>query len=88
MSGWIRCIDQEPQKGQLVLAYGVIWHDPEIAVVKYNHKGWIDEDGNECNQGNSSGHLYFTAFSTANDSDVFDITHWMPLPEPPKEDEG
>lgn len=75
MNEWISVKDRLPSQGKHVLAYSL---DPL-------NKG--------CFRAYWSGDIYYPSWncypigSNASDGLVFDITHWMPLPEPPKEDE-
>lgn len=59
---WVRCEDELPKRGRLVLAYrGPI---AMISAMYTDGCGWRDAD------------LF----------PMQGVTHWMPLPEPPKED--
>ena len=61
-SRWVRCEDELPKRGRLVLAYrGPI---AMISAMYTDGCGWRDAD------------LF----------PMQGVTHWMPLPEPPKED--
>jgi len=69
---WIKIEDQTPEDGQVVLTYFKELNNPiEISVYK-NLVGTDDEIfGHNCFS-NKSGWL------------TDDVTHWMPLPDPPK----
>jgi len=69
---WINIEDQVPEDGQLVLTYFDIL-DNKIEISRYkNLLGTEDEIFGHNMFHNRSGWL------------TDDVTHWMPLPEPPK----
>jgi Protein of unknown function (DUF551) len=77
MSEWISVKDRLPEDGQDIL-YVVRDRGSEPYVMRGSRAyeagtgyWWCDEDGEFDESGNEPG------FST--------VTHWMPLPEPPKE---
>jgi hypothetical protein len=72
MSTW-RPIETAPKDGTRILAYGVLGFDstPSIGTVEYNafYGRW------ECRPNEASEY----------DPEACTVTHWLPLPEPPKE---
>lgn len=70
--GWISMKDKKPMEGQKVIYYFSICG---INIGKYNHIKATEDDPEDydCFMG--------TAGFLCND-----VTHWMPLPEPPKEE--
>jgi len=71
---WISVKDRLPEIGQAVNCYGRAAYESGSSVIPawYIHKWnqWQSCEGDGCGGG---GYL-------------FDVTHWMPLPEPPKEE--
>lgn len=82
MSEWISVDDGIPEVGQAVIALGKPYvNRPEtqiIAVIDYDGQwyeasdsfGWVEIDGD--------------GFTAPGFNDIEGVTHWMPLPEPPK----
>lgn len=69
-SPWIKCSERLPENGQSVIAYQKSDVDFETASLYYVVSGYFN--GQKFNLDDGS-------------SDEYPITHWMPLPEPPKE---
>lgn len=80
MREWISVNDQLPEIGQVVaLTNNDIWmntgtmHDPEGC--NWHGAGYLCEFGNK----------YWTVFGESRSQCLDAVTHWMPLPLPPKE---
>jgi len=73
MSDWIKCSERMPVDGQKVLA-----------VINFNSE-LVSEFVGEMTY---TGSTFRRGFATANlsDNDGVIVTHWMPLPEPPKDE--
>lgn len=78
---WISVKDQLPEFYTFVLIYAKITKTSEpskISIGRYNSLNWEtlcnEEDNNAC----ACGDLYWEIFPD-------EITHWMKLPEPPKD---
>lgn len=73
-TGWISVKDRLPEEGEEVLVFGQYLNDiPKVLGVKSRYKG--DQDWKYTWEG-SDEWVYRED----------DVTHWMPLPEPPKEE--
>lgn len=73
MSDWINVQDKLPENGQIVLCAGHEWNDkkkPFFMVVSMYRNGFTHYEDHR-DDWSSDTSSYFT--------------HWMPLPEPPKE---
>ncbi len=71
---WISVKDRMPEdQGQSILVYGILEHhqDHDIHIARF-FIGVNEEQGN--NQFWEYGWSY----------DISDVTHWMPLPQPPE----
>jgi hypothetical protein len=66
---WIKCIDRLPAPYDLVLVYGEDGVFRAYRDIHNEYPSWV------CSP----------LGSYAGDGMVFGITHWMPLPKPPKE---
>jgi hypothetical protein len=71
---WVACLERLPTEGQTVLVWGL-----KEAELSSNHYGpsiglvtWNNEEFSDC-----ADTCYYGIWYTK-------ITHWMPLPEPPK----
>ncbi len=73
MSEWISVKDRLPRYNETVLIYRPSMAEPILADKYF---GWYGEDDNEWHEG------WLRYGGVKNDL----ITHWQPLPEPPKED--
>ena len=82
VSGWISVKDRLPERQEPVIVYVPPYSDEDeeyvghVAVAYYTQTGsggyWAGTDGN-----------VYGAIGI-----IHEPTHWMPLPEPPKEDDG
>ena len=82
MSEWISVKDRLPEHG----AYVLVWLDGEDApiVADYRPTGWSART-----DGLRVGCMaYCYGGMIENDFNQQEITHWMPLPEPPEADNG
>lgn len=70
---WVKCSDKLPEDGVEVLVYTPITKSITVAYLTYDH------DDNPI--------VYFIIDFDENDQNISlkDITHWMPLPEKPKD---
>ena len=66
---WISVKDRMPKIGERVLVYDTFWRDVYILCLMQN-----------VNDGNIRWYNRDTGWYVGDD-----VTHWMPLPEPPKE---
>lgn len=71
-TGWISVKDRLPEENEEVLVFGNILNAPKLLGVRYRVLG--DQDWKYSWQGD--GYIYKQDY----------VTHWMPLPEPPKEE--
>lgn len=67
---WISVKDRMPKIGERVLVYDTFWRDVYILCLMQN-----------VNDGNIRWYNRDTGWYVGDD-----VTHWMPLPEPPKEE--
>lgn len=74
MSDWIRCSERMPEKLKSVWLFGRI---PSVSLKKFGFEGWLTSDGFVAENNGLSPGLCEKA----------EVTHWQPLPEPPKEGE-
>jgi hypothetical protein len=67
MSEWIKCVNEMPAQGQTVIAFSNV---VGVSAATY----WQHEPGI---------HDGCTHFCAECGDEVFPVTHWQPLPEPP-----
>lgn len=67
--GWIRCSDRMPEDTKMLLAFS----QGEIVAAYWN---WVV---------NPIDYKKYRAFTYLSGNILDDVTHWMPLPEPPQE---
>ncbi|MCV5223681.1 DUF551 domain-containing protein, partial [Escherichia coli] len=65
--GWIRCSDRMPEDTKMLLAFS----QGEIVAAYWN---WVV---------NPIAYKKYRAFTYLSGNILDDVTHWMPLPEPP-----
>lgn len=71
ISGWIPCSDRMPENGEeVLLAVAVPWEKGKKPRVTFGRR--YDKNGKRW------WSVYYCTFSDN------EVTHWMPLPEPPK----
>ena len=72
-------IETAPKDGTWVLVFGNVcdesWREISVAVAQYT---------NELNGGTTEWHWQFAWYDGGYYGIVDDVTHWMPLPEPPQ----
>lgn len=69
MSQWIKCSERMPEDTQMLLAFS----QGEIVAAYWN---WVV---------NPIDYKKYRAFTYLSGNTLEGVTHWMPLPEPPKE---
>lgn len=79
MDNWIRTADKMPPVGQSVLIYRKIVYKKGVDPIK----GPIEHERDWITNGIWTGSRW-----TYYGYEAPDVTHWMPLPEPPKEAQG
>ena len=73
MNKWIKCSDRMPEDMMDVLFTFVRDNIKcEYAIGHHEPSGW-----NSC--------FLFNSMKLSNDKSIVNVTHWMPLPEPPDE---
>lgn len=78
---WNKCSDRLPETYQFVLVCSKMRNDCEpssITIARWNTEKWETLCNEEENNACVCGDLFWST-----DSD--EITHWMPLPKPPKD---
>ncbi|CAI2787746.1 Protein of uncharacterised function (DUF551) [Serratia ficaria] len=70
--GWVSCIERMPNDKDYVWCWGKL-------------PGWSDENGFEAYFDHTRD-TWCTDFMESWDDSRISVTHWMPLPEPPKQD--
>ena len=75
--GWISVKDRLPAQQGKYLVNVIQYCCGKFDITWFDGKVWTAPDGEE----------YTDNFSN-NDNRIGKVTHWMPLPEPPKEDKG
>jgi hypothetical protein len=74
MSEWISVRDRMPEEPGAYLVALVTYRQERYLAVAYPRDGWWDVAG------------WCREYKHRDGVHNFDVTHWMPLPEPPKED--
>jgi hypothetical protein len=80
MSKWIKCSDEFPEEDQIIIASGFIYDDK-------SQGRWVEQ----CVF--SDGVFYACAYDSEQnltadfDIQMYEPTHWMPLPDAPEDDE-
>ena len=70
MTKWIKCSDRFPEHDQ----YSLCWDGTDIYLLKFEQRS----DGRHKKR--------YGIFDCCDDNYFNEITHWMPLPEPPSQD--
>lgn len=78
MMGWISISDEFPKNPRQVI---VRFIKPVLGVPRDSYEMGFFEDPEKCKIGDSCGWLYWSD----NKPITYPVTHWMPLPEPPKD---
>ena len=87
MSNWIAVEQRLPLPDEVVLVFGIDEHKPESSHATNPFHVWLGyrviEPGKELKP--TTIDAEFDYFKYVDGSDADNITHWMPLPEPPIE---
>lgn len=77
---WIKITDRIPEVGSKILAFGILEGNLEIRQCKYEEWDYLSIGGSK-----GSSFSLLSSGCGCCDGVIENITHWMPLPEVPKE---
>ena len=86
---WIGIKERSPKKDQKVLASGHVMHGDEVSEITLEVRACEYQTWDYTKEGGRKDSQFALLQSGCGccDTELRDVTHWMPLPPPPKEPE-